>query len=369
MTKDTPKFHLLRGANVEVKDITTGSGKTRTRQAEIIVDDRFVHRFDSKSRISKHLDVMTAKDLGERLSGGSYFFIDEANDEATAHLIDHRNGQYMQKGFVHTDETVSKFMEVLGFMRKEELPMHRRKRNEEPGTSNIILRKQWSNGEIQVPGYAQGGDFNSRLSFTWSPFQKTVDSSFDLIRLICTNGAVGLTSFLNTKIPLENRWEEHLEIASRQIQNKVGSIVIQRVKEMTKERASVGECLLVEKHIFDRLYAPGEKAEGEREMLLKLLHAVSPETHLSGLYQKEVFANRALAAQLGGHLSHFDLWNIATEVRSHTSSSKDSTDNALDKLANSLMFDADDNFSVGASQGGAKLSAFSNPDQAFFGRM
>lgn len=359
------QHHMIRDAKVEVRAIHSGSGKNQKREAEIIVNDEFVHRFDSKSRISRHLDVMSPQELGERLTGGAFFFIDETGDKATAQLIDHRNGQYMQEGrFVHDDATIAKFMEVLGFMRAADLPLHRRKKGEQ----DVILRKQWSNGEIEVPGYAEGGEFNSRLAFTWSPFSRTIDTSFDLIRLICSNGAVGLTSFLNNKVPLVNRWEEHLAIASAQIQNKVSSTVIKRVEQMTKERASVGECLLLEKHVFDRLHAGGSKNEGERQRLLLMLSAISPSAHLGNVYKDAAFIDRALAAQLPGHLSHFDLWNMTTELRSHTTAVKDSSDTALDRLANSLMFDMDTNYGSGAASATApKLSAFSSPDRAFWG--
>jgi hypothetical protein len=361
------QFHLLRGSSVEAKAVSTGSGKDRKVLAEIEIDGKFQHRFTPQSRVSKHLEIMTPKDLSARLSGGSFFFIDEEDGEGPK-MVDFRDGQY--HGFIHTDESVGKFMEVLGFTHRNTIPLHRRKRNASEDVTDVVLRREWSNGEIEVPGYQSGGQFNSRLSFVWNPYVKTINSTFDLVRLICTNGAVGLTSFLNTKIPLQNRWEEHLDIASRQIQNKVSSIVVERVQRMIEERASVGECLLLEQHIFDRLYSPTPKSDNERERLLALLSAVSPQAHMSQVYREEVFLNKALAAQVQGHLSHFDLWNIATEVRTHTGSSANSSDNALDKLANSLMFDVEDNYSLSnARMSAPSLSSFADPERAFYGTL
>jgi hypothetical protein len=70
------QFTLLRNANVEVHHHIAERGKN---VAVITVADnkgeRFQHRFPASSRVSKHLDVMTAKDLQERMTGGMYFFI------------------------------------------------------------------------------------------------------------------------------------------------------------------------------------------------------------------------------------------------------------------------------------------------------
>lgn len=361
-------FTLVRDAHVDVKPVVSGHGKNRVIEAEVTIDDKFVHRFPHHSRVSKHLEVMQAQDLAERLSGGSFFFVDAEKGDGPQ-LVDFRDGQY--RGFIHTDESVGKFMEVLGFQERGLLPGHRRRRGSNEDGTDIVLRKVWSRDEIMVPGFADsGGDFHSQLSFTWNPYVKTINSMFDLIRIICTNGMIGLTNFLNTKIPLMNRWEEHLDIASRQIQNKVNSVVLERVAAMQAERASVGDCLLLEQHAYDRLYAPGAKTDDERDRLMTLMTAVAPSVHCGTVYQDAVFTNKSLAAQLPSHLTNFDAWNIATELRSHTNQSKKSSDHALDRFANGVMFDADDYNVASAHQLGApRLAAFSDPDRAFFGTM
>lgn len=356
-------FSLIRGAHVEVRGIVNAK---KQHEAEIFVDGKFRHRFDAKSRVSKHLDIMQPKDLAERLTGGSYFFIKDGGED---HLVDFRDGAY--NGFVHTDETIAKFMEILGYQHREKMSaLHQRKRQrgDDDKSKDIVLRKSWSNHGITVPGYKDGGEFNSELSFIWNPFVKTINSAYDLVRLICENGAVGLTSFLNSRIPLLNRWEEHLDIASRQIQNKVSSVVVERVQAMQHERASIGDCLLLEQHAFDRIHSPGEKHQEERRRLMALMAAVAPKTHLANVYKDAVFSDRTLASQLPSHLTTMDVYNIATELRSHTSEAKKSSDNALDRLANALMFDRQDNFGAAAARLTApKLSAFSDPERAFFG--
>lgn len=356
---------LIRDARVDVKQHIN---EKRQNEAVITIGDakgeKFQHRFKASSRISKHLDLMTAKDLQKRMDGGTYFFID-------GELVEFRDGMY--HGFSHDDHAIDVFMEKLGAQQRSALPLHRgspRKRRNDDGESDYVLRKVWSQSEIIIPGYAHGADFNSQLSFTWSPFNKTINSAFDLVRLICTNGMIGMTSFLNTKIPLFNRWDEHLDIASRQIQNKVNSVVSSRIDTMAVTPASVGDCLLLEEHAFERLNTPDSGGTGDRQRLLNLLAAVAPKEHLSLTYKDNVFVDKALAAQLPAHLSQFDAFNIATELRTHTIPTNKSSDRALDKFANEVLFeDLDSSKMITARTAKPLTASFSDPERAFFGQI
>lgn len=352
---------MFSNAQVIVKGIRDEKNRP---VAEITVNDELTHRFPSTSRVSKHLDMMTPKELGERLSGGSFFAVDDQ-------LIDFRDGQY--NGFVHTPDTINAFMDVLGVQSIDDIPLARRRnvQDSEEGSSKLVLRKVWDKTEIIVPGYQAGGDFNSELSYVWNPFVKTVNSAFDLVRLICTNGMVGLTSFLNTKVPLFNRWDEHLDIAARQIQNKVNSTVVERVQRMRDERASVADCLLVASHAFSRMTVEGGITTEQRHRLEQVFNIANPRTHLAAVYRSEVFEDKNLSAQLPGHLTNLDVFNIATEIRTHSNETSKSSNFALDRIANGLLFDNDTNALIGVSSlsGLPKLSAFSSDEAAFFGEM
>lgn len=353
-------FELIRNAQVAVKKVIQHENGNRRTFADVTINGQHNHRFPHTSRISKHLELMEESDLAARLTGGSFFFVEDE-------LVDFRDGQY--NGFIHDDASVGVFMDILGYQRKADLAFAHIKKDE-ADTSKIVLRKVWNENEISVPGYQSGGDFQSQLSFVWNPYVKTINSAFDLVRLICTNGMVGVTSFLNTKIPLFNRWEEHLDIAARQIQNKVNSTVINRIQSMSAERASIADCMLLEQHAFDRLYAGGEKGEGERDRLFAIMAACNPRNHLSSVYQPAVFDNRDMGAQLPAHLSTFDAFNIATELRSHTGQTRKSSDFALDKFANGLLFDREDNYVASASRYTTKSAAsFASPERAFYGVM
>ena len=350
------QFELIRSAKVAVQKMITAKQKPA---AVITVNDKYQHTFSPKSRVSKHLELMETDELAQRLNGGHYFFID-------GQLTRFRDGSY-GNGFVHDDKTIDVLMDVIGVREINPRFGRRNARRDEDLDNKIELRKNWSDHNIVVPGYPIGGEFSSQLAFGWDPFVKTVNSTFELMRLICTNGAVGLTSWLNTKIPLFNRWHEHLDIASRQIQNRVNDTVIDRVQQMAVERASVANCLLVEQHCHDRLYSPTDKSDvADRERLQIILGVASPRRHLADYYTEQLFRDRTLNAQVPGHLTNFDLYNLATEVRSHTNECGKSSNNALDRLANALMFDLDRDYAV-SSMSARKIAAFSSPERAFFG--
>ena len=343
-------FEMIRNGDVQIE----ASRNNQNHPVAIAtINDTHQHRFDASSRVSKALDIMTPADLQDRLTGGHFFF---GNGE----LVDFRDGHY--NGFVHSDDSINKLADVIGY--KERTTRHR----DNTTSSNIVLSNVHSNHDIEVPLYADGGNFQSQLSFKWNPFMKDVHSAFELVRLICTNGMTGLTSFLNTKIPLVNRWEEHLEIASRQIQNKVSSKVVARLGEMGDERATVSECQAIVEHADDRL-KNGNVGSQSRQLLKNIAMVASPLLHLNNAYKENVFSDKRLGAQLPSHLSTFDVYNMATEINTHTEETSGSSSFAMDKIANGLVFDREDLTKHSARFGKPTMSAFSDPEAAFFGAM
>jgi hypothetical protein len=352
-------FELIRNAPVVVNAL---NGKKNHPIAELIIDDRYRHRFDEQSRVSKHLDIMTPQDLQDRLTGGHYFFVEDE-------LVDFRDGFY--NGFVHTDDTLSKLNEIIGIRQRENPTGRRGRQNSHNDTlipGSYSLSALWSSHPIVVPEYQTGGEFKSALSFSWNPFTRCVNSSFMLWRLICANGMRGLSQFLNSKIPLVNRWEEHLEIANKQIQNKVSSKIIHRLSEMGRERASVAEAGLIAQHAALRM-KDRENDSTSRTKLSRIATIASPRLHLAKTYKFNVFNDKRVAAQVPSHLTTFDLYNMATEIRTHTKENKQSTDHALDLFANDLVFNDKRADVVQTSTRFAlpNQSTFSDPETAFFG--
>lgn len=346
-------YELITNGNVSVKSIVTHDDReTPSRHAEITVDGRegqYIHRFPHTSRVSKALDVMRPEALAERLSGGSYFFIEED-------LIDFRDGSY--NGFVHTDENLGKLMEVIGFTRQAR------------GEEKVMLLKAWDNFPFEIPEFQQAKNYHFALLYKWSPFVKTVGAVLKLVRLICGNDLYANTNgIINTKIPLFNRWQEHLDIASKQIETQMVDITRDRLLMMKDERASVAECALVEKHAYTRLISETVNP-AVRENLQLIIGRVSPMINLTEVYRPSVFKDKNLCAQLPSHLTSLDLFNVATEMRTHTSQEAQSTNRALDKFSGDLLYESHKDINNNLVRfGNVNLSSFSDPTRAFFGTL
>lgn len=346
-------YELVKDAHVVV-DV----GQIRNKSfVEIDVNDKYTHRFPVTSRISKALDVSPVEDIQARLNGGSFFFVNN-------HLVDFRDSAY--RGFIHTDESINSLMDVLGTTTKQRgsggLINHMN--TTQPGP--IMLGRSWNETHIEIPAYKEGGDFKSNLFYTWNPFHQNIKSVFELVRLICTNGMVGLASFLNTNIPLVNRWQEHLDMATMQIQHKVEDKVTHRLADMSIERATVADLALIANHAHERLTS----SAGDSDTLREIFKIANPMFHLYDHYKPTVFTDKRLAAQLPGHMTAFDAWNMATELSSHTEDGGNSTNNGLQKLANDLVFSPHTNVTaMSARYDAPPVSRFSNPEQAYFGRM
>jgi hypothetical protein len=356
MSKDTD---LRSDADVRV---VASTDRRNHPTARITVDDKYEHTFPATSRVSKALELMTPVALEERLQGGHYFFVNGA-------LFDFRDGNY--NGFIHGPDNIDALKNTIGIRLPGDTD-HRDRGFMNTQSRTTRLSKVWSEKEIQVPGMDEGGVFNSRLTFSWNPFVETIRSSFDIERLICENGMTGLTSLFNAKIPLLNRWEEHLDIADMQIQNKLYAMLSERFRNMADERATLSDVLRLQDHIINRLRDARNRSTqvgGRSDTLRNLNKVVDPSTHLRDCYKDNAFKDRRLAAQLPSHLSVFDAYNIATELSTHTSPVDNSSTHALDKYANELVFDRQDRRAHAARFGGPSQASFSNPDTAFFGEV
>jgi hypothetical protein len=363
------KYELIRDAsNVEVVVSEKMDDKNIPRPVATLLVGEYVHQFDHNSRINKALETMTTDDLTKRLKGGQFFFI---NDK----LIDFRDGQY--DGFVHSDDNVHSLMEHIG-VRAQTKSDRFGNRSTTTAGSGIVLSNRWNQQDIHVQGYQEGGAFTSNLHYDWNPFHQHVRGVFELVRLICANGMIGSSDIFNARIPVVNRWEEHLEIASRQIQNKVNDSVSKRLYQMGNERASVAELQLIAAHAENRMlemnirdYGSVDSFEEARTSLRNINSITNPEIHLIGHYNESVFEDKNLTAQIAGHLSLFDAWNLVTEMFSHTKEVQKSSNAGLQKMANSLVFDgAKRNARLNRTDVTAPImSSFSDPEVAFFGQV
>ena len=351
--------NLIRNAHVE---IITHRDAARKPMAQVIVNDEFSHIFDSKSRISESLGVMTESQLKDKMDGGAFFFIGEK-------LIDFRYGDY--NGFIHSEDSINKLMDVLGFRVADTMSERRIMRlNTVTNNGGIILNKVWDDSQFDVDGYMDGGDFTSRVGFTWNPFSESVRGIFEIVRQICSNGMVGINDLINCKVPLHNLYNQHLDIAAIQLSNTVQAHTRKRLSEMGRERATVADLQLVKNHASERLdFMVNVMDEAARTRLMNIARIADPKRHLQAVYNEEVFNNSAIGSRAPSHLTKYDAWNLVTEMFTHTLETSTSTGSALQRLANALVFPAKDATKGLIATQKPLLSAFSDPETAFFGTL
>jgi len=350
----TDGFLMNRNADVEVSTSITPKSKKTVAVVRVGVN---VHAFQPNSRVSKALAHCTTDDIAKRMQGGNFFWKGDS-------LVSFQYGD--QPGFVHTDDGIQQLINHIGYTDKN---INRVARNRLTSTS-VRLSKIHSDVGITIPEYNDGGELSSQLSFAWSPFQQYVNTSFELIRLICLNGMTGLTSFLNNKIPLVNDWQTHLEIANKQIQTKVTSMISARMKEMSSIRATVRDCQRVVTHCNERMANMADYKGNEQAAAILQDNAIvaDPQLHLASYYNANVFSDKRLADQCASHLTIFTLWNMLTELASHTEAVDTSSAFALHKHANDLVFERGISSGVVNNSGRVKLSpVFNNTEAALVG--
>jgi hypothetical protein len=229
--------------------------------------------------------------------------------------------------------------------------------------SDYMLLRRYSTEHFNIPEFSHGGVFDSNIIYSWNPYNSLVRGAFEIVRQICTNGAIGISELISSRIPIINRWEEHLAISNTQLQNKVQSIVKDRLKTMGDTRANVSTIQLLHRHAADRL----ESAPAfQKHRLQQIKFVTDVDEHLINYYNSSVLRDNNLASRSPSHLTEFDAWNLATEMSSHTEDNEKSSVGGLQRITNGLLFPAKDakerTFDITPL-----ASQFSNPEQAFFG--
>lgn len=343
-------FSIIRNANVDVELV-----KIKNKScAKIIVNDSYEHIFKPTSAMTDSAITNGLDQTRQALQGGTFFFHTH-ND-----LVNYKTKNY--NGFIHNDEGIAALIEHIGHT--TDFP---RAQYTNSISSKLRLQNVHSNVELDFGNLNVGSQMNSELSFAWDPFQAHVRAVFRLIRLVCSNGMVGLHAFMNCKIPIMNEWVEHMRIANAQIQNKVTSLLGQRAEVMTLQRSSIRDCQLIVDACHQRIKAPNIT----KDMIDRIKHIAyvcDPELHCKKHYSSTVFQDRRLSAQTASHLTQFTVWNMATELATHTLETEQSTNFALQKLANVLLIDGDKK--VNAHRNDTKVSVkFDDLDAAFAGNL
>lgn len=345
---------VLANAKVEVK---LNEDAKKNIVVNIVVNDRYVHTFDHKTREAKMITEMDLSVFSKLMNGGTYIFTHEGK------LVDYRNSAY--KGFMHSEHAIQKLSEKIGYNVAEERSSFMRRRQIGEFFNQFREERGVFLGGLSEPFYfdiaslGEGGGFKNRIVYKWNPFEANIHTTIEVERLICSNGMVGISPLVTRKVPIINDWERHLEIVSLQIQPNVTSLLQDRFIKMSDTHASVASVLEARSMLLDRSQLKSVKGQ---EQLSELIKMTDVEGRLKDVYRDEVFkqgAGRAAASDI----TQFDLFNILTEACSHTAGT-DNSNEKIQKFINRMTFDMQKN----EISGNAKISQESDHRRVFFGK-
>lgn len=274
--------------------------------------------------------LTTPKDAAASLQGG-HFTIVTGND-GKSNLKEYRDSSY--KGFIQSAEFLDRF-----------------------GTDDTLHARGID--RFSLDEFGLGGNFDLSTGFTWSAFSQNLQTQVSVMRQICSNGMVARNRLFEREVPVINLFDHHLDIAARQLIDISRRHVTDRLEKMGREHAMVKEVNLVRTHIEKRL-----KQNPHDARLSKLNGAIEIYGDISDYYTQRAI-KEGITQALPSPISRFDLWNITTELNSHTEALVESTTSSLDRIATGLLFPKKDIEGVIAEA--ATRSTFGSPEQAFFG--
>lgn len=310
---------LHRKAKVDIQPSLKHQGRY-----DLIINDKVSHELSTRDQIHRAITATDVDNVIENLQGG-YFL------EQDGRIKEYRDNSY--NGFVQSDEFVERF-------------------------SNIKNLSSITEQGLSIAKYGLGGDFKLTTGFDWSVFSPTLDSTVGLERLICSNGMVVKEKLLQKKVPIINLFERHLQIASDQVMHYANMHLQDKIARMENEVASVREVNLVANHVNYR------RQDSTHDSRFSNFAELLESGRLNEYYSKQALENAAIAETLPSHLDRYTLFNLVTEMRSHTTETDRSTGRALDVLASNLMLKEST-----VSHGGGKVPQrlFTSPEKAFIG--
>ena len=290
---------------------------------DLYINDETVH-LNSRHPFSRYASLTTPESVIDSLKGG-HFVVDDGT------LKEYRDASY--KGFMHNDDFIERF-----------------------ANDNTLLKRASDN--IHIAEYGHGGSFDISAGFTWSAFSKNLKTNMEVLRLICSNGLMAKNKLFEREVPIINLFDHHLDIAARQLIDISKSKIEKRIIEMGREHSFVKDVNLVLGHVDRRL-----TDDPYNSRLINLNNVLNEHADISQFYTKQAITN-GIANSLASPISRLDLYNVITELNTHTHEIVDSTETALNRIGTSLLFPMDLD---GVINQRINTSTFGSPEQAFFG--
>lgn len=354
-------FKVYKNASVKV---TTRLLKKDDIRLVLQVENEMPYMFPHTAYENKLLTKMDDKSLLEKFNGGTYVFL---NGE----LIQYRDSSYT--GFVRKVDDMKEIADVIGCSKINSsskgvngLFNSFRQNSLKQG---LFLGGEGREFDLEIGELGEGGQFKNKLIHRWNPFSENIIVSLETERLVCTNGMVGMSSFVTNEVPIVNRFSEHLELVSVQLEPHLNDVLKNRFSTMAKTNISLHHMMKTNNLLRDRLTGLPTNGDAEREVeresLKKLIQITDSSKHLTDIYEPDVFKSQQKADTLVGDLTQFDVYNILTEASTHTSGTPENN-NGFQKEANIIVFDElSDKKNV---QKTAPISSDSDHRRAFFGK-
>lgn len=319
---------LFRNADV---DLIQG----RLGGTNLILNDSIEIPLSSRHSISRSVASTSIDTVRESLNGGHFCieqYIDNKNKQSLK-LSDWRNSDY--SGFIHSDDMIKRMNEHTNL-------------------------KTFHSDKINIDKYGVGGEFDVTTGFDFNVFKKELDTHVGIVRFICTNGLVVRDSILERAVPIINLYDEHLKIASEMTMQAAKARLSEQIMSLDTKTASVRQVLATLTHINSRLDSD-DSTDSDIERLMNFQRVIEGG-NLDYYYHENAMKNAAVSDTLPSHLDSYTLYNIITEMRSHTTESARSTERALDQLASKLLLEDSKVHVVSHNQ---PKRVFVNPEEAF----
>ena len=349
-------FEVVKNAKVDVKMKYDPKSEGFVVHVEVEGKyDTYEHTFSHKSNVAKMAREVEYPILKEKLENGTYVFSD-------GNLIDFRMSDY--RGYIRTEDEINGLADKVGFSRQRQnnravngdlLSVFNQLRHR----NGVFLGGESEDFFMDVEGLGSGGAFRNRLIYRWSPFDKNIQTTIEVERLVCANGMVGMAPLVTRETPVINDIDRNLDIIDMHLRPEMSRILQERFANMSHNRASVSDVLEANRIIYERLRS--NQANEHDFKILQGLANVTKLDHLKGVFSDKLFSSSA-ARTAPSDLTQYDLFNIMTEMCSHTMADEYGNRQAQ-HFINKIVFDTVKN----EVSGNVKKSQESDHRRAFFG--
>lgn len=339
-TKFEHNLSLIRNATPMLELV---DGPTVSSRGVMLTLDGINHMFDGTTAVYENTRMYGLDKVQDRFMNSTLFVGD--NDE----LLDYRLGGY--NGVIHSNETIESFIQHVG----ARLTRHH-------GMVMMASESEAVETDIAQHLLGIGGKNQLLVDFAWSPFMHNLRSLVQTIRVICSNGAMMRTPLLQNDIRVVNDWERHMGIARTVLLNRTEQLLTNRMEQMYHTVAPLSLVDQLRTHAEARLESDDNRGHSQQLMLRSLLDLTDVVKHGKGVITEDHTDNleTRFKDRCPSHMPLYSLFNLATEMNSHTAESESSSRRGVDSLVSRIMFN-DEQIVIGRSK---MSSAFKDPEAA-----